>query len=1081
MNTPEKEEFYSLNKAWTLLTNMLSRNYLDVLDNSPLSPCDIRIVDTLKKVRIDKITKIVYDKTENNLHKLNNVFSALYSTGNAAFILLKNSASITDIYIGIRGHNAEEASDTMRIFEHALYGNFPGIKKENLDSEEVGILSDYIRDEKNVCISCVTGVPSLKDENTEKFSQGLEKIIEAMGNQNYIALLLAEPISRKELDRVELAFQNIYSSLSVLNISQLSLSEQESNSLGRTITKNISESISTSVAQTHTVTDSNNFSKTTSTTISTSESTSKTRNWDGVAASGAAMVGGAVGSAIGTAAGPVGTVIGGTIGAAVGGIAGGIASTMIGSTTKGTATTTGNTEGSTEGSSHSVSDGQTTTDGKTRTSGFSDGETTNTTSSSGKTYQYEIKDKRIFETLEIIDEQLDRIRDAKNYGAWNWAAYIVAPNTTSAKIGANIFTGILKGEKSGLERCAISLWTKDHRDYKALTARISVFMHPSFVIEDNLLTMPTALLSTPELAIGMSLPKKSLPGIPVFEVAEFGRSANQCSGLNVDETMDIGAVSHLGLTEPQNRVMLNLKSFTSHTFVTGSTGSGKSNAIYMMLDWLHNKAGRIPFLVIEPAKGEYKSVFGGFTRSINVFGTNPYHTQLLRINPFSFPKEMHVMEHIDRLIEILNAVWPMYAAMPAILKEAVEITYKKCGWDLLYSTNKHSNPVFPDFHDLLSCLPEVISASKYADEVKSNYSGALLTRVKSLTNGYYRTIFQKEEIPPEILFDKSCIVDISRVGSSETKSLLMGIVFLKLHEYRMAKSKETNAELRHITVLEEAHNLLRRTSPEQGAETANLQGKSVEMISNAIAEMRTYGEGFIIADQAPGLLDPAVIRNTNTKIVLRLPDYEDRMLVGKAQNLNDAQIDELARLNTGCASVYQNNWQEAVLCQFNKFDTENARPFKFDSQNVLQPDGRTIAEKELLLLLLKGLSGANDIKCVFNMLEADFKDKLQNYYPDFIDDLKIGKIREFDLLCMLNEILVKAYIENTEPSDDIHIWTQSLLKAIFSDDYVQKLPEWLKDILLSATFKLLAIYDKHQDQKDFWISEEKNTMKWRAW
>ena len=54
--------------------------------------------------------------------------------------------------------------------------------------------------------------------------------------------------------------------------------------------------------------------------------------------------------------------------------------------------------------------------------------------------------------------------------------------------------------------------------------------------------------------------------------------------------------------------------------------------------------------------------------------------------------------------------------------------------------------------------------------------------------------------------------------------------------------------------------------------------------------MRTYGEGFIIADQAPGLLDMAVIRNTNTKIIMRLPDESDRQLVGKAAGLNDDQI-----------------------------------------------------------------------------------------------------------------------------------------------------------------------------------------------
>lgn len=128
------------------------------------------------------------------------------------------------------------------------------------------------------------------------------------------------------------------------------------------------------------------------------------------------------------------------------------------------------------------------------------------------------------------------------------------------------------------------------------------------------------------------------------------------------------------------------------------------------------------------------------------------------------------------------------------------------------------------------------------------------------------------------------IIDLSRIGSSETKSLLMGILVLKLQEYRMSQA-EMNSSLRHLTVLEEAHNLLKRTSTEQSSESSNLLGKSVEMLANAIAEMRTYGEGFIIADQAPGLLDLSVIRNTNTKIIMRLPDFSDRELVGRSANL----------------------------------------------------------------------------------------------------------------------------------------------------------------------------------------------------
>ena len=57
---------------------------------------------------------------------------------------------------------------------------------------------------------------------------------------------------------------------------------------------------------------------------------------------------------------------------------------------------------------------------------------------------------------------------------------------------------------------------------------------------------------------------------------------------------------------------------------------------------------------------------------------------------------------------------------------------------------------------------------------------------------------------------------------------------------------------KHITVLEESPQY-----PQKDFHRAiywkgsNVMGKSVEMITNAIAEMRTYGEGFIIVDQSP--------------------------------------------------------------------------------------------------------------------------------------------------------------------------------------------------------------------------------------
>lgn len=177
---------------------------------------------------------------------------------------------------------------------------------------------------------------------------------------------------------------------------------------------------------------------------------------------------------------------------------------------------------------------------------------------------------------------------------------------------------------------------------------------------------------------------------------------------------------------------------------------------------------------------------------------------------------------------------------------------------------------------------------------------------------------------------------------------------MRLNEYRSNSNIRHNSDLRHITILEEAHNILKRDSVEQSGEGGNVAGKSVEMISNAIAEMRTYGEGFIIVDQSPGAVDASAIRNTNTKIIMRLPDDSDRKVAGKASGMKDNQVDEIAKLPTGVAVVYQNDWEEPVLCKIGKYEDEEIN-FEFhqtDNNPVIVNE--TTIKSEVLKLLLKG-------------------------------------------------------------------------------------------------------------------------------
>lgn len=538
-------------------------------------------------------------------------------------------------------------------------------------------------------------------------------------------------------------------------------------------------------------------------------------------------------------------------------------------------------------------------------------------------------------TLEYIEKQMKRLDECTALGMWDFAAYVLSEDINVANNVAHSYMAITQGEESYMSQAAINMWRGDTNEEGPYAEEIFNYLkelrHPIFGLNPAIteldsdfnvyptLVTATTSLSGKELAYSLNFPQKSISGLPVIECAEFGRNVVTYENVVAKpERIKLGNIYHLN-HEESSPVWLAKQSFTSHMFITGSTGTGKSNTVYQILDEARETG--VKFLVIEPAKGEYKHAFGN-DKDVLVYGTNPAFTDLLKINPFSFPSQIHVLEHVDRLVEIFNVCWPMYAAMPAVLKEAVEKSYEDCGWDFSTSINRYDQHFYPSFKDVCRNIKTIIDSSEYDNENKGAYKGALLTRLKSLTTGLNGMIFTSEELSSQDLFDKNVIVDLSRVGSTETKSLLMGMLVLKLQEYRMANFTGANSVLKHITVLEEAHNLLKRTSTEQSSESANLLGKSVEMISNAIAEMRTYGEGFIIADQAPGLLDMATIRNTNTKIIMRLPDQGDRDLVGKAASLNEDQIIELAKLPRGVAAVYQNEWIQAVLCKIRKADVD---------------------------------------------------------------------------------------------------------------------------------------------------------------
>lgn len=881
-------DLFEIPQAFNRIDQIVNKVYLQALNHYPIVPCEELPVSISETACFFPVLRIVFDKREDILQKLASVYAGAGSVGaNLAMIIRGYDSGETEIYLGVccEDTRVNGAYPKAKVLYDSFIGNFPGCRDENrgiLNGEDTRVLLNKCYDltySSAAGVSCIASLREESNEHNAAFYQGLDKVIETMSGKNYTIIILARPLLPWEIEDVRSELEHLYMELSIYSKVQLTTNWSLAQSVSQSLTETLSDSIS----------------KSRSASLNVGKSKSHSR--------GTSIYGGtSVGANIGIEG------LGGSMGYSGG-------------------------SSENEGNSDSDSIGRAISNAISIVNGTSLGYTEGTasTKTAGESIQLCVDNKTITETLVRIDEQLKRLRKGKGTGMFAAAAYFLSPSLSQTRMAASSFKAVVSGSDTNLESSSMNVWTGDA--YKQILSYLKQFRHPQFflnpaeqdqfdkkAIRNYTIATPAVLTTSSELAILMGLPRNKVNGIPVRESVGFERNIVKMNDSIQKDELKIGNIYYLE-HEEKTDVLLNIDSLTMHCFITGTTGSGKSNAVYGLLNNALSVRKDLHFMVIEPVKGDYKTVFG-HREDVSVYGTNASITKLLRINPFRFRKEIHILEHIDYLIGIFNVCWPMEAAMPSVLKQAVERAYEHSGWDLRRSKNPYSHELFPTFQDVLKAINQIMEESDFSAENKGNYKGALCTRLQQLMTGLNSMIFVCDDLTDEEIFDSNVIIDLSRLGSSETKALLMGILVIRLKEYRQSTTRSLSTVLRHITVIEEAHNLLKRTSTEQAMDTANVAGKAVEMISNSLAEMRSTGEGFIIVDQAPGLLDLSAIRNTNTKIVLRLPEASDREITGHAISLNQEQIDELAKLPTGVAAIYQNDWLGAALVKIPYYSLE---------------------------------------------------------------------------------------------------------------------------------------------------------------
>ncbi|MGH8200918.1 MAG: ATP-binding protein [Steroidobacteraceae bacterium] len=527
---------------------------------------------------------------------------------------------------------------------------------------------------------------------------------------------------------------------------------------------------------------------------------------------------------------------------------------------------------------------------------------------------------------QMIQRYTDRLVLARSGGCWRTVVYLIANSDAAIHAVAGGLRSFGSGDSSALDPLRV-LALPDHWVRGAIQSGQILQMQPSSGAQGHPLGRAFDTLATcldgEELAVLVTPPQREIPGLPMREHSDFALSvpAPESDAVTVGSLQD-------ALGRDLGPVAIPARSLNRHVFVTGTPGSGKTNSCMQILLEAYDRL-RVPFLVLEPAKSEYRRLLQTpeLKGKLGVYGFGGGVTLPLRLNPLAPVRGVPLGRHIDMLKAVFNASFSMFAGMQYVLEEALLEIYTERGWSLYTSGNAHLgerpsqdelSALTPNLQDLHDKIDVVLTRKKYGQEIHQNMGAALRSRLRSLLVGNKGLALNtRRSTPLESIFSRPAVIELQDLGDDDEKSFVMALLFVFLCQYAEARQRDLpesrRERLQHLTLVEEAHRLLEAPRGGTSAETGDPRGKAVSMFTNMLAEMRAYGEGFIIADQIPSKLAADILKNSYLKIAHQLLDAQDRHAVGGCMNLTEAQIRHLNTLPTGYAAVHDERIGSAVL------------------------------------------------------------------------------------------------------------------------------------------------------------------------
>lgn len=702
------------------------------------------------------------------------------------------------------------------------------------------------------------------------------------------------------------------------------------------------------------------------------------------------------------------------------------------------------------------------------TIGSSEGDSYSEADNIGSNTSREFADKEISEWLEYIDGVLlKRVEYGKNKSLFDVGIYLCANEKgTLLKLG-NTIRSLFSGKEDN--KAPLSLHYLDANPHEIMSVKNLQLPVTNLNIEGNLdeacllfsqkSNKLSNWMSTNELSVITGLPQKEVVGLPLKEEVEFGLNIKKVSTDNVSNRFVLGNLVKSGMPL-KVEVSLDKNELDKHTFITGTTGSGKTTTCHRILH-----EAQMPYMVIEPAKTEYR-VLTNKEDDLLIFTLGNETIAPFRINPFEFFKGENISSRVDMIKANIEAAFDMEAAIPQIIEAALYQCYEIYGWDIASSTNvKFEDPfaegvyAFPTLSDLITQTKEVVKNQGFDERLQNDYTGSIKARLQGLIQGAKGFMLDTPRSVDFLkLVERKVVLELEEIKNGAEKSLIMGFVLINLNEAIKQKHIEyqkIGKQFKHITLIEEAHRLLSKSMP--GDNPSKKLG--VETFSDMLAEVRKYGESLIIVDQIPDKLTPDVLKNTNTKIVHKLFASDDKNAIGNTMALDDEQKNFLSNLERGRAIVSSQDFSKPIQVQIKPLDDISTTKSGIVDESVIRALCLSFYQQNYKKGVIKGMHLFSkeptlaQIECFLSLETRMFldvwkefcqKENINNPVADIFDiKLMLGTGKGEGLLAILEEdvsfvanllvLMCYSYKDNDEKNKLLSI-LPSLLNDLINGD-----------------------------------------------